>query len=44
MEEHGIVIKKKESTVVIKAARTTSCDNCASKKSCTAVAGWIMRY
>jgi positive regulator of sigma E activity len=34
MEEHGIVVEKKERTVVIKAARTTSCDNCASKKSC----------
>ncbi|MBI2400535.1 MAG: SoxR reducing system RseC family protein [Deltaproteobacteria bacterium] len=34
MEEYGIVVQKKERTAVIKAERTTSCDNCASKKSC----------
>ena len=34
MEEYGIVVEKKERTAVIKAERTTSCDNCASKKSC----------
>lgn len=34
MEEFGIIVEKKERTVLIKAGRTTSCDNCASKKSC----------
>ena len=34
MEEHGIVIEKKERIAVIRAERTTSCDNCSSKKSC----------
>lgn len=39
MEEHGTVVQRKERTVVIKAERTTSCDNCASKKSCHSGAG-----
>lgn len=34
MDEHGIVIEKKGRIAVIKAQRSTSCDNCASKKSC----------
>ena len=34
MEEHGIVVQKKERTVMIRAERSSSCDNCASKKSC----------
>ena len=34
MEEHGIVIEKKGRIAVIRAERTTSCDSCASKKSC----------
>ncbi len=39
MEEHGTVVGKKERTVVIRAERTTSCDSCASKKSCHSGAG-----
>lgn len=39
MEEHGIVVQKKGNTAVIKAQRSTSCDNCASKKSCHSGAG-----
>lgn len=34
MEEHGVVVQKKQSIAVIRAERTTSCDSCASKKSC----------
>ena len=34
MEEHGIVVEKKERIAIIRAERTTSCDNCSSKKSC----------
>lgn len=39
MEEHGIVVQKKERTAVIRAERTTSCDSCASKKSCHSGSG-----
>lgn len=34
MEEHGVIVQNKEHTVLIKAQRSTSCDNCSSKKSC----------
>ncbi|MBI5493038.1 MAG: SoxR reducing system RseC family protein [Deltaproteobacteria bacterium] len=34
MEEHGIVVQDKKRTVLIKAQRSTSCDSCASKKTC----------
>ncbi len=34
MEEHGIVVQDKKKTVLIKAQRSTACDNCASKRAC----------
>lgn len=34
MEEHGVVMQKKEHIAVIRATRTGGCDSCASKKSC----------
>lgn len=39
MEEYGIVVEKKGQTAVIRAQRSTSCDNCSSKKSCHSGAG-----
>lgn len=34
MEENGIVIQIKNTTAVIRAQRSTSCDSCAQKKAC----------
>lgn len=34
MEETGIVVQNKNRTAVIKTQRNSSCDSCASKKSC----------
>lgn len=34
MEETGVVVQIKETTALIRAQRSTSCDSCAQKKSC----------
>lgn len=39
MEELGIIVKKNTKTVLIKAHRTSACDGCASKKSCSTGGG-----
>lgn len=40
MEEQGVVVElKANNTAVIRAARTGSCESCASKKSCTTRVG-----
>ena len=35
IEEHGIVVQDKGGRVLIKAQRSSSCEGCASKKSCS---------
>ena len=37
MEEHGVVVKTKGTTVMVKAQRGTSCEGCASKRTCQAI-------
>ncbi len=34
MEEHGVVVEDKGATVVVKTVRGSSCESCASKRSC----------
>jgi len=34
MEESGVVVQIKDTTAVIRAERSSSCDSCAQKKSC----------
>lgn len=34
MEELGVVVQEKNSTVLVKAKRGTSCDSCSAKSSC----------
>ncbi|MFQ5442431.1 MAG: SoxR reducing system RseC family protein [Thermodesulfobacteriota bacterium] len=37
MEEHGVVVEDKGMTVVVKTERGSSCEGCASKRSCHSV-------
>jgi len=40
MEEHGVVVEiKNNNTAVVKAARSSACDSCGSKKSCATGGG-----
>ena len=37
MEEHGLIVKEKGTTVIVKTQRGTACEGCASKRSCQAI-------
>lgn len=37
MEEHGIIVQSRGTTVFVKTRRGTSCESCKSKKSCKPV-------
>ncbi|MBI5561453.1 MAG: SoxR reducing system RseC family protein [Deltaproteobacteria bacterium] len=39
MEENGVVISVKKDTVLIKASRSSACDSCAQKRSCSTGGG-----
>ncbi|MDP2690394.1 MAG: SoxR reducing system RseC family protein [Deltaproteobacteria bacterium] len=39
IEEHGIVVRNKGGTVLIKTQRSSSCEGCASKKTCSSGQG-----